>query len=83
MPYSGLFADPDFGVGLVQMSDAFEAIEPAQRIQILADWQRGLAELRVKAFECLVERELLATRGQAPEQRLERLRAVASALGQN
>jgi len=53
MPVSGLFADLDTGQGSVQLPDEFAATPAQVQLALLADWQRGLVQAQLRAFEQL------------------------------
>jgi hypothetical protein len=53
MPVSGLFADLDTGHGTVRLPDEFGATPAQVQLALLADWQRGLVQAQLRAFEQL------------------------------
>lgn len=53
MPVSGLFADLDTGHGTVQLPDEFRATPARVQLGLIADWQRGLVQAQLHAFEQL------------------------------
>jgi hypothetical protein len=53
LPVSGLFADLDTGLGSVRLPDEFHATPARVQLGLIAEWQRGLAQARLQAFEQL------------------------------
>jgi hypothetical protein len=53
MPVSGLFADLETGQGTVHLPDEFRATPARVQLELIAEWQRGLAQARQQAFEQL------------------------------
>jgi hypothetical protein len=53
VPMPGLFADMAAGVGSLSLPDEFHAAPARCQLDVIADWQRGLAEVRRRAFEQL------------------------------
>lgn len=82
LPVSGLFADLDAGTGTVHLPDDFEAASPQARLHILADWQRGLARARLRAFEQLYEQVCERHRMADADELLRRFGEACGALGQ-
>lgn len=48
LPLLGLYADLEAGRGAVLLPDEFHQAEPMVQWRILADWQRGLADLQAR-----------------------------------
>ena len=53
LPMAGLFGDLDVGSGCVRLPDDFHAAPASVQLDLIADWQRGLARARLQAFEQL------------------------------
>jgi hypothetical protein len=82
VPVSGFFADPDEGVGVVHLPDAFHAAEPQARLKIIADWQRELAAVHARAFVDLYQATMAATAGLAPALRRQAFSQACRGVGQ-
>jgi hypothetical protein len=80
IPMSGLFADLELGVGHVSLPDEFFGSSNATQVEVIADWQRALDEVRLRALARFY-RELDAMLKDLPErERLARFRTVCSSL---
>jgi hypothetical protein len=80
LPLPGLLCDLEMGIGGVQLPDEFFAASPAIQIEVITDWQKSLAELRLRALAQLFH-ALAAALGDCPEaQKMDRFRATCASL---
>jgi hypothetical protein len=80
LPMPGLLCDLEMGIGGVHLPDEFFAASPAIQIEVITDWQRSLAELRMRALATLF-RTLAAALGDCPEaEKMERFLATCQSL---
>jgi hypothetical protein len=80
LPLSGLFADLELGVGAVNLPDDFFAVSSAVQIEVIADWQRALEELRLRALVQMY-RDLAQALGDASDdEKLQRFRVTCESL---
>ncbi|MEW6704496.1 MAG: hypothetical protein AB1430_06555 [Pseudomonadota bacterium] len=82
LPIAGLFGDLDTGAGTVQLPDAFFAASPQVQLNLAADWQRALAQLRLRAFEQLYRELAYRHRFDGPEEVARRFSDACRQLGQ-
>jgi len=82
LPLGGLFADLDTGEGALQLPDEFLQAPPQVQLQLIADWQRGLARLRLAAFERLYADLRARHRGASAEEIAQRFQQACRRLGQ-
>ena len=80
LPISGLFADLELGIGVVNLPDDFFAASSAVQIEVLTDWQRALEELRLRALVQLYRNLADALGELSDEQKLERFRVTCQSL---
>ena len=80
LPMPGLLCDLEMGIGGVHLPDDFFTASPAVQIEVIADWQKALGELRMGALAKLF-RALSAALGDCPEaEKMERFRATCRSL---
>ena len=80
IPVSGLFADLELGVGCINLPDDFFAASSAIQIEVIADWQRELHELRLRALVKLYRDLAAALPDMGDDERLERFRVTCHSL---
>jgi hypothetical protein len=83
VPVSGFFADPEEGVGVVHLPDAFHAAAPQARLKIIADWQRGLAAIHAAAFVDFYKATMASTSGLPASQRRQVFNQACKSIGQS
>lgn len=80
LPLTGLFADLELGVGCINLPDDFFEVSSAIQIEILADWQRGFDELRLRAVVRLYRDLASALPDLTEEEKLQRFRITCQSL---
>lgn len=80
LPMTGLFADLELGVGCINLPDDFFAASSAIQMEVIADWQHALDELRLRALVRMY-RDLAGALGDVPDaEKLERFRVTCESL---
>lgn len=80
LPMSGLFADLELGVGCINLPDDFFAASSAIQIEVISDWQRAFAELRLRALVRLYRDLCGALAHCSDTEKLERFRVTCQSL---
>jgi len=80
LPLSGLMCDLELGIGGVQLPDEFFAASPAVQIEVIADWQRSLEDLRLRALAELWRKLGAALGDCSDDEKMERFRVTCRSL---